>query len=224
MRGGVELPFGPASTLDRGDVLELTGPQRAVERAVAEIGYALLPTTATNLSVLGAGIVIGTIAGLPSISVGRVEIAVGVSVGVLAAGLFCGWLRTRRPTVGDLPEPALRLMIDFGLTAFVASAGLEAGPQVIDAARSMGLSLVACGIVVTMAPPLAALLVGHYLLGMNPILLLGGIAGAQTFTAALVALQEESESTVPIVGYTVPYALSNVLLTACGTLVVAFVA
>ncbi len=65
---------------------------------------------------------------------------------------------------------------------------------------------------------------GHYVLRMNPILLLGGIAGAQTFTAALAALQEKSGSAVAVVGYTVPYAASNVLLTACGALVVTLVA
>lgn len=223
-RGGIEVPVGPASTLDRGDVLELTGPQRAVERAIADVGYELVPTTATNLTVVSIGIVFGTLAGLGSMTVGRTELTLGVSVGVLAAGLLCGWRHAARPTFGNLPEPAARLMIDLGLAAFVAAAGLEAGPQLIEAVGSVGVSLVASGIVVTTAPPLAALLVGHYVLRMNPILLLGGIAGAQTFTAALAALQEKSGSAVAVVGYTVPYAASNVLLTACGALVVTLVA
>jgi putative transport protein len=73
-------------------------------------------------------------------------------------------------------------------------------------------------------PQLAALVVGRYLLKMNPLLLLGGLAGAQTFTAALAAVQEKSGSRTPVLGYTVPYAMSNILLTMGGSLMVALVA
>ena len=195
-----------------------------MERAIAEVGYELLPTATTNLAMVSIGIVLGALAGLLSTTMGTVRLTLGVSVGVLAAGLFCGWRRAARPAFGNLPEPASRLMIDLGLAAFVACAGLEAGPQLIAAAGSVGIPLVASGIVVSIAPPLAALLVGHYVLRMNPIVLLGGIAGAQTFTAALGALQEKSGSPVAVVGYTVPYAASNVLLTAGGALIVTLVA
>jgi putative transport protein len=75
--------------------------------------------------------------------------------------------------------------------------------------------------VLTLVPQLAALAVGHYVLKMNPLLLLGGLAGAQTFTGGLAAVQEKAGSRVPVLGYTVPYATSNILLTAAGPLVVA---
>jgi putative transport protein len=51
--------------------------------------------------------------------------------------------------------------------------------------------------------------------------LLGGLTGAQTFTGGLAALQEKAGSRIPVLGYTVPYATSNVLLTAGGALIVA---
>ena len=46
---------------------------------------------------------------------------------------------------------------------------------------------------------------------------------AQTFTAALAAVQEKAGSRAPVLGYTVPYAVSNILLTVCGSLIVALV-
>ena len=58
---------------------------------------------------------------------------------------------------------------------------------------------------------------------MNPLLLLGGLAGAQTFTGALAAVQEKAGSWTPVLAYTVPYATSNILLTLCGALIVALV-
>ena len=40
-------------------------------------------------------------------------------------------------------------------------------------------------------------------------------------TAALRALQDESHSKLPVLGYTVPYAVGNILLTAWGPVMVA---
>ena len=48
---------------------------------------------------------------------------------------------------------------------------------------------------------------------MNPILLLGALAGAQTVTAAMAAVQERSGSPVAVLGYTPAYPVANILLT-----------
>jgi len=53
---------------------------------------------------------------------------------------------------------------------------------------------------------------------MNPILLLGGLTGAQT--AAMAALQERSGSPVPVLGYTPAYPIANILLTTWGSVMV----
>ena len=55
---------------------------------------------------------------------------------------------------------------------------------------------------------------------MNPVILFGTCAGAGTSTAALRAIQDEARSKVPVLGYTVPYALGNILLTAWGPVIV----
>jgi putative transport protein len=65
------------------------------------------------------------------------------------------------------------------------------------------------------------ILFGRYVLRMNPLILLGACAGAGTITAALRALQDEAQSKVPAIGYTVPYAIGNILLTAWGPVLVA---
>lgn len=220
-RGVQEIPIGPMTVLNRGDVLELIGPQHAVERVASEIGYALRPSQATSLSTLGLGILLGTLIGLPFVMVGDFKLTLSVSVGTLLAGLFFGWLRSVRPMLGSIPTPALQLMIDFGLAAFIACAGLQAGPEFVKAVKELGVVILLAGVVVTLVPQLAALLIGRFVLRMNPLLLLGGLAGAQTYTPALAALQEKAGSRIPVLGYTVPYATSNVLLTTCGALMVA---
>jgi putative transport protein len=145
-------------------------------------------------------------------------------VGVLLFGVALGLLSSMRPTLPRLPDAAVELMRDMGLAVFVASVGMMAGPVFIHSVRELGPVIFLAGVVVTLVPQFAALLVGHYVLRMNPILLLGALAGAQTYTGALAALQEKSGSSVAVLGYTVPYAVSNILLTALGSVVVALLA
>ena len=222
-RAGQEIPLGPNTVLHRGDVVKLIGPQRTVENVARTIGYALTPSTGTSLSTVGFGILAGALIGLPFVMVGDVKLTLSVSVGALVAGLVLGWTRSVRPTFGNIPQPALQFMIEFGLAAFVAGAGLQAGPEFVRAVRELGVPLLLAGAVVTPTPQVAALFVGRYLLKMNPLLLLDGLSGAQTFTAALAAVQEKSGSRAPVLGYTVPYAVSNILLTVGGSIIVALV-
>jgi len=55
---------------------------------------------------------------------------------------------------------------------------------------------------------------------VNPVLLFGALTGAGTNTATLNALKEEADSSAPVLGYTVPFAFGNVLLTIWGTVLV----
>jgi putative transport protein len=79
---------------------------------------------------------------------------------------------------------------------------------------------VVVSLLVALAPHLSAVLFGHYVLKMNPVLLLGACSGAGTATAALRAVQDEAGSKLPVLGYTVPYAIGNILLTAWGPVIV----
>jgi putative transport protein len=65
------------------------------------------------------------------------------------------------------------------------------------------------------------LYVGYYILKINPVILLGAQSGAGTMTAALKAIQDNANSKLPVLGYTVPYALGYILLTAWGPVIVA---
>jgi len=113
-------------------------------------------------------------------------------------------------------------MNQLGLAGFVAVVGLHAGPVFIEAVRDAGPRLLLGGAVVTLVPLFVAFAFGHYVLRMQPILLIGAIAGTQTLTPALVAVQEKADSQTPVLGYTVPYALANILLTMWGGFMVLF--
>ena len=84
----------------------------------------------------------------------------------------------------------------------------------------MKRALVIAGFVVAVLPHVMALFIGSRVLKMNPVILLGACAGAGTVTAALRAIQDEAQSKLPVLGYTVPYAIGNILLTAWGPVIV----
>lgn len=220
VRGGEEIPFTLATTLNRGDLLRLTGRKQDVERAGKTLGYIERPSSETDIIFVGLGIVLGGFVGAMTVTVAGLPLSLTASGGALIMGLVFGWLRSVRPTFGRIPEPALWVFDTVGLAVFIGVVGLTAGPSFATGLRTTGLSLLFVGFIVAVLPHIAALLFGHHVLKMNPVILFGACAGAGTVTAALRSIQDEAGSKLPVLGYTVPYAVGNILLTAWGPVIV----
>jgi putative transport protein len=220
VRTGREMPFYAGFSIQRGDVLTLAGAKRDVERAAEAIGYLDRPTEATDMVIMGLGVAIGAAIGAITIHLGSIPLTLSTSGGALVAGLICGWLRSVNRTFGRIPAPALWVFNNVGLNIFIAVVGIGAGPGFIAGLKANGLALLVAGIVVTVLPFVIGLLVGKYIFKMNPAVLLGACAGARTTTAALGAIEEEARSKVPAMGYTVTYAVGNILLTTWGLVIV----
>ena len=221
MRGGLEVPIGPETRLERGDIITLIGTEKNVEAAAAHAGAAIRQTDATDYVTLGLAIFVGGLIGtLVGVDIAGVHIALSTSVGTLLAGLFIGWLRSRRPQFARIPDAAIAMMTSLGLAAFVGMIGLHAGPVFVEAVRQVGFGLLLAGAFVTLVPQFIGLFIGRYVLRMNPLLLLGALSGAQTMTAALAALQEKSGSPIAVLGYTAAVPFGHILLTSGGTVMV----
>ena len=220
IRGGEEIPFAPDTIINRGDLLRIGGATRDVERVGRALGYIERPSSESDIVFLSLGIVVGGLVGLLSIDVAGVPLTLTTSGGALIMGLVFGWLRSVHPTFGRIPEPALWIFDTVGLAVFIGIVGLTAGPTFVSGLRTTGPSLLIVGFIVAVIPHVVALLVGSRILKMNPVILCGACAGAGTVTAALRAIQDEAGSKLPVLGYTVPYAIGNILLTAWGPVIV----
>ncbi|HEV7336719.1 MULTISPECIES: aspartate-alanine antiporter [Bosea] len=223
-RSGIAMPVIPTTRLNRGDVLSLMGPMTEVERAAAVIGYPDRRTAATDMIFVGLGIFLGGLFGLLSVVVMGIPLTLTASGGALFMGLVFGWLRSAYPFFGRIPEPAIWIFDTVGLCMFIGIVGLGAGPSFVAGLQATGISLAAVGLVSALLPHTVGILFGRYVLKMDPLIVLGACAGAGTITAALRAVQDEAQSSIPALGYTVPYAIGNILLTAWGPVLVALMA
>jgi Predicted Permease Membrane Region len=86
--------------------------------------------------------------------------------------------------------------------------------------EAYGLGLFFAGIVVTIVPLAVGILAGKYIFKFHPAITLGATAGTRTTTAALGALQNAANSTIPAIGYTIPYAVGRIVLALCGVIIV----
>jgi putative transport protein len=223
-RQGYELPLLPNTVLRRGDVLKMTGRTASVEALAKRLGRIRESNYKSDIAVHTLGMVLGSLLGLLSTHVGMIPVELGIGGGVLVAALVIGWYNSRHPEVGALPPAAQWAFSEFGLTAFGAVVGLLAGPAAFAAMREQGLALLLSGAVVTIVPPLVALYFGRYILRLHPMILFGALAGAQTEAASMNKIIEQSGSNTPVIGFTVCYAISNVLLAVCGPIIVFVVA
>jgi len=123
---------------------------------------------------LAAGLVVGLLIGLIAINISGIPLTLGSGGGCLLSGLLFGWMRGKHPMYGVMPASASQLLRDFGLAAFVAVMGLNAGLQAVVTIKQSGLTIFLPGLAVTMVPLLLTLLFGRYVLRYNNAAILAG--------------------------------------------------
>ena len=216
-RSGIDLPVTNEVVLNKGDRLVVVGEESRLNELASMLGYVEHEIQETDLVTFSLGIVLGTLIGLVTLSVGGVAVGLGTAGGLLVIGLIVGYASTYNPTFGRVPEAARYLLMNLGLMMLMASIGLNAGGGIVEALLDVGLIIIICALLVTTLPLALGYFVGRKLLKMNPALLLGSLTGAMTSTPALSVVTEASKSSVPAIGYAGTYTIANVVLTFAGT-------
>lgn len=223
-RGEALLPALPATRVQLNDVLQIYDASSAHGRASApllsHIGKRLPDKLSSNLGIAGVAIALGTWLGSFTLTVGGIPFSAGTGGGVLIVGLVLGWYHAKRADRHGVNTDALLLLKDLGLAGFIAGVGLSSGPQALALIMQYGLTLPLLGIAIAVIPASISLLIGHRWLKLNAPVLLGAIAGQQCSTPALSAIQNACGNTTPLLGYTITYAISNVVLPLMGPLIV----
>ncbi|MCX5480140.1 aspartate-alanine antiporter [Kaistia geumhonensis] len=217
---GDDIPILPQTTVHRGDVLTVVGRPQRIRASTGAIGRADFSREETDVPAMFMMIVVGALIGVPVLTLGGVPLTLSIAGGVLLAGIASGWLRSVHPTFGNVPNPVVWFMNAVGLNLFIAVIGINAGPSFVSGVRDVGMSLFLWGMLVTSLPLILAMVLGKYVFRFDDAVVLGCCAGASASTAALGLLTDQAKSQVPTLGYTIPYAVSNTLLTIGGILIV----
>lgn len=215
-RAGHPLPVLAQTKLIGGDMITVAGLKNEVDAAAKAIGYPDRPAKATDMVFVGLGIFIGALIGAITIHLGGIPVSLSTSGGALIAGLLLGWLRSKHPTFGQIPESSVWLLNNLGLNMFIAVIGITSAPTFISGIKEAGIMLFVAGIICTTLPLIIGIWMGNKIFKFHPAINLGCCAGSRVTTASLGAIQDSIGSTVPALGYTITYAIGNTLLILMG--------
>lgn len=210
--------------LSVGDYITVIGPQSYLTNIMKNIGYEKAAGTKTDVSFLSIGIFLGILLGAIVITIHKIPLTLGGGGGALFAGLYFGWLQEKHPNIGVIPPSTRWLLKSLGLNLFIGVVGLQAGSGFVTALKEMGWLVFVIGILVSILPHLFTLLFSKFILKMNIVDNIGSLCGSGTITAALNAVNAETDSTVFALSYTPTYALGNIFLTVMAPLIVALLA
>lgn len=210
--------------LSTGDHITLVGPSNYLKNNIKLIGYVKAAGTKTDVSFMSIGIFLGILLGAIVITIHKIPLTLGGGGGALFAGLYFGWLQEKHPNIGVIPPSTAWLLKSLGLNLFIGVVGLEAGSGFVTALKEMGWLVFVIGVLVSILPHFFTLLISKFILKMDIVDNIGSLCGSGTITAALNAVNAETDSTVFALSYTPTYALGNIFLTVMAPLVVALLA
>jgi putative transport protein len=216
-RGGVPIPVGADTQLQRLDVLFVAGLKSAVEKVAAVVGKVARPSTATDLLTLSVGMIVGLLIGAINVPVGSFSVGLGNAGGLLLSGIFVSSVVSRLRFFGSTPNAARNILEDLGLVTFVGIVGINAGASLLaQLTGAVALKIFIVGFIASTIPPFVTWAIGYHVFKINPAVLMGGVAGARSHSGPCREAAKEINSSVPWVGFPVGYAVSGVLLTVFG--------
>jgi len=216
-RGGVPIPLGSETRLQRFDVMYVAGLKAAVTKVAEQLGKVARPSTGTDLLTLSAGMVLGLLIGRINVPVGDFSVGLGNAGGLLLSGILVSSAVSRLRFFGNTPNAARNILEDLGLVTFIAIVGINAGATLLSQLTgAIAVKILLAGFIASTIPPIVTWAIGYHFFKINPAVLMGGVAGARSHSGPAREASKEIDSSVPWVGFPVGYAVSGVLLTVFG--------
>ena len=216
-RGGVTIPMGLHTQLERLDVLFVGGAKSSIDKAGEILGKIARPSTSTDLLTLALGMILGFLIGAISFPLAGSKVGLGNAGGLLVSGIIVSSIASRLRFFGSTPNAARNVLEDLGLVVFIAIVGVNAGAGLISQLTgAVALKIFLIGFVVCTVPPIIVWAIGYHWMKINPAILMGGVAGARSHSGPAREAAKEIGSSVPWIGFPVGYAISGVLLTVFG--------
>ncbi|HUL56706.1 MAG TPA: hypothetical protein VLT60_06885, partial [Usitatibacter sp.] len=216
-RGGVPIPMGLNTKVERFDVLFVAGFKSAIDKLAGMAGKIARPSTSTDLLTLALGMILGLLIGAISFPLAGSRVGLGNAGGLLVSGVIVSSIASRLRFFGNTPNAARNILEDLGLIVFIGIVGINAGASLVtQLSGELAVKILVAGFVTCTIPPIVVWAIGLHWMKINPAILMGGVAGARSHSGPAREAAKEIGSSVPWIGFPVGYAVSGVLLTVFG--------
>ncbi len=208
-RNGIDLPAEANTRFHLGDVLHVVGNEKALKNLTRMLGNDVKAIYRINLLPIFVGLLAGFLIGkiplyLPLIG----SFTLGITGGVLLAGLILSGLYKTGPIIWEIPSTANSFIRELGLMLFLATVGTKTGSTIMATISQQGLSLFISGLLVTSIPLLVSLLVCRYLLKVRFLRMIGVLTGGMTSTPGLSSATSLSETPYAAGAYATVYPVA----------------
>jgi putative transport protein len=212
IRGDSELYPHPKLVLESGDQVRVVTERGQFEAVQDFFGNSARSITEVRYLSLGLGMVLGVLFGLiPFPLPGIGTFSFGAAGGAMIVALILGWQGRTGHLTWTMPPSANLTLRNFGLTLFLAVAGLRSAEQFVATVQETGLTLLGAGIVMTLAIVLLAIALGTWLFRIRFDDLLGVVAGVTGNPAILAYASKAVPTNQPELGYAIVFPTSTII-------------
>lgn len=211
MRSGMQFFPYNSLRLQLGDSLFCVGPTNSVARLADLMGNQSRFLDRPNVVATFIGILLGVILGnLPIMIPGMpAPIKLGLAGGPLIAAILLSHFGPRLHLITYMTNSANLMLRQWGISFFLASVGLAAGPKFFEALMNgEGLIYVSMGLCITVIPLLVIGIIGRKWMKLNFHTIAGLIAGTTTSTTVLTFVSSLSEKSTAVIAYSNVYPLA----------------
>ena len=212
-RGGLEFTAEPGLKLHWGDRVRVVGEAAQMEQIRRLFGDEMKKLEYGDVFAITMGILIGVLIGLIPFSIGRIfSFSLGLTGGVLFAGLILSNRGKVGPIIWQVPVPIITFMRDLGLVFFLAVVGTKAGAEVVQILQTSGPKLLVMGGLITLFPMVLVSVWARRKYGLHLLELMGIISGGMTSSPGLAAAASMTESQRPVILYATVYPFAMILM------------
>lgn len=221
-RAGMQLFPYQNLHIQMGDELYCVGPVNSIKRLEDRLGNKIKRLEHPNLIAIFIGIAVGILFGsLPIVIPGMpVPLKLGLAGGPLIIAILLGRFGSLFRLVTYTTSSANLMLRELGISLFLASVGLAAGENFVDALLvGNGPLYVVLGLLVTIIPLLTVGCIARHFFHINYHSIVGLMAGATTDPPTLAYAATLSEKNSSAVAYSTVYPLAMFLRILTGQLV-----
>jgi putative transport protein len=220
-RGDVLLLPAPDMVLEHGDRVGVIASRESFPALRQLFGDSMRSTAEFSYVSVGLGMSLAVLLGLLPIPIPGIGVfSLGLAGGALIVSLLLGRLGRTGSLSWQMPLAANLTLRNFGLTIFLAAVGLEAGAPFVATMTTTGPSFLVIGAAIVLVGVLAAILLGHLVLGMSTDDLYGVASGVTGNPAILVYANQSLRSDRIDVAYAMIYPATTILKIICVQVVI----